>query len=88
MALDFYFRLFFYWRDLLDETGTLQGLVGTVFREGLESPRGRLDGDKLFQFGHPDALGFQIRLKETRGDGRDVHADAALLFSQATAVDC
>ena len=72
---------------LFDKPRAAQGLVGSVFREGLERPRRGFHGDELLQLGHPNALGLQIRLEVAWGYGRDVHADAAFFLCQSPAVD-
>lgn len=74
-------------RGLFDESGSSQGFVGPVFRERLKGSRGGFDGHKLFEFGNPDAFGFEIRLEVARGDGCDVHADTAFFLRETATMD-
>jgi hypothetical protein len=70
-----------------DQSGSSQGFVGPVFRERLKGSRGGFDGHKLFEFGNPDAFGFEIRLEVARGDGCDVHADTAFFLRETATMD-
>ena len=74
-------------RGLFDQSGSSQGFVGPVFRERLKGTRGGFDGHKLFEFGNPDAFGFEIRLEVARSDGCDVHADTAFFLRETATMD-
>ena len=72
---------------LFDQSSGRQGFVGPIFRERLKSTRGGFDGHKFFEFGNPDAFGFEIRLEVARRDGSDVHADTAFFLRETATMD-
>ena len=74
-------------RNRLDDAGFLERGISTVLVNGLDRAGGKLNGDELVQFGHPDAAGLQVDQEFARGVGRDVRADTALFLSQTATMD-
>ena len=75
------------WSGLFDQSGSSQGFVSPVFGERLKGTRGGFDGHKFFEFGNPDAFGFEVRLEVASSDGCDVHADTAFFLRETATMD-
>lgn len=71
----------------LNESGLRECGVSAVLRNSLQGAGSDLDGHELLEFRHPDALGAKVGRKVAGCHGGDVHADAALLLGETSAVD-
>ena len=71
----------------LNESGLRECGVSAVLRNSLQGAGSDLDGHELLEFRHPDALGTKVGRKVAGCHGGDVHADAALLLGETSAVD-
>ena len=71
----------------LDKTRRTQRFEGAILGHRLQRASRHLDGDKLLEFGNPDALGFEVGFMPAGHDLRHVHADSAFFLGETAAMD-
>ncbi len=71
----------------LDQASLRQRLVSTIFGDRLKRTGCGFYDHKFFEFGDPDALGFEIGLVPSGRNGSHVHADAAFFLGQTAPVN-